>query len=119
MKVVYQHAVKESIVDLGFAIPSKAAQLAAHHIDNVKVVHPVPAQGCVNLDKACRNCGRVVSGVQVYAPTDALQAWLSYESPSPFGFLQCKPQLGRLADFAVHGTSSRGVMYGPLLAASK
>ena len=65
MKTDYQHAVKEGIIDLGFQNPSKAAQLAAHHIDQVKVVHPIPEQGCINLDKACRRRGHVVSGEQV------------------------------------------------------
>ncbi|KAA6419936.1 MAG: dynein heavy chain axonemal [Trebouxia sp. A1-2] len=64
VKTDYQHAVKEGIVDLGFQNPSKAAQLTAHHIDQVKVVHPIPEQGCVNLDKACGHSGRVVSGMQ-------------------------------------------------------
>ena len=61
----YQHAVKEGIVDLGFQNAAKAAQLAAHHIDQVKVVHPIPEQGCINLDKASGHAGRVVSGTQV------------------------------------------------------
>ncbi|KAL0050690.1 hypothetical protein WJX82_005287 [Trebouxia sp. C0006] len=64
VKTDYQHAVKEGIVDLGFQNPSKAAQLTAHHIDQVKVVHPIPEQGCINLDKACGHSGRVVSGMQ-------------------------------------------------------
>ena len=61
----YQHAVKEGIVDLGFQNPSTAAQLVAHHIDQVKVVHPIPQQGCINLDQACKRKGQVVSGEQV------------------------------------------------------
>ena len=65
VKTDYQHAVKEGIVDLGFHNPSKAAQLAAHHIDQVKVVHPIPQQGCINLDQACYRKGQVVSGEQV------------------------------------------------------
>lgn len=65
VKTDYQHAVKEGIVDLGFQNPSKAAQLTAHHIDQVKVVHPIPEQGCINLDNACGQSGRVVAGVQV------------------------------------------------------
>lgn len=69
VKTNYQHAVKEGIVDLGFQNPSKAAQLTAHHIDQVKVVHPIPEQGCINLDKACRQSGRVVSGMQVRSIT--------------------------------------------------
>ena len=65
VKVEYQLAVKEGIVDLGFQNPSNAAQLAAHHIDQVKVVHPVSEQGCVNLDMVCSRRGHVVSGEQV------------------------------------------------------
>lgn len=65
MKSDYQHAVKEGIVDLGFQNPSKAAQLTAHHIDQVKVVHPIPQQGCIDLDQACHRKGQVVSGEQV------------------------------------------------------
>ena len=52
-------------MDLGFQHPSKAAQLAAHRIDQVKVVHPIPEQGCINLDKTCGHSGRVVSAAQV------------------------------------------------------
>ena len=63
VKVSYQHAVKESIVLLGFEDPAKAAQLAAHHVDNVRVRHPVPEQGCVNL--AEEGGGQVVTGMQV------------------------------------------------------
>ena len=68
MKIDYQHAVKEGIVDLGFQNPSKAAQLVAHHIDQVKVVHPIPQQGCIDLDQACNRKGQVVSGEQVHQP---------------------------------------------------
>ena len=66
VKTDYQRAVKEGIVDLGFQNPSKAAQLVAHHIDQVKVVHPIPEQGCINLDKACKRQGQVVSGEKVH-----------------------------------------------------
>ena len=63
VKVSYQHAVKESIVLLGFEDPAKAAQLAAHHVENVRIRHPVPEQGCVNL--AEEGWGQVVTGMQV------------------------------------------------------
>lgn len=65
VKTEYQLAIREGIVDLGFQNPSKAAQLAAHHIDQIKVVHPVPEQGCINLDMVCSRGGHVVSGEQV------------------------------------------------------
>ena len=64
VKASYQHAVKESIVLLGFEDPAKAAQLAAHHIENVRICHPVPEQGCVNL--AEEGWGQVVTGMQVW-----------------------------------------------------
>lgn len=79
VKTDYQHAVKEGIVDLGFQNPSKAAQLAAHHIDQVKVVHPIPEQGCINLDNACKRKGHVVSGEQVCA--QAFGVWCRYTLP--------------------------------------
>ena len=63
VKASYQHAVKESIVLLGFEDPAKAAQLAAHHVENVRVRHPVPEQGCVNL--AEEGWGQVVTSMQV------------------------------------------------------
>lgn len=72
VKTDYQHAVKEGIVDLGFQNPSKAAQLTAHHIDQVKVVHPIPDQGCINLDRACGPSGRVVTGMQVTSMSASL-----------------------------------------------
>ncbi len=53
--------MKESIVLLGFEDPAKAAQLAAHHVENVRVRHPVPEQGCVNLAED----GQVVTSMQV------------------------------------------------------
>ena len=89
VKAVYQHAVKEGIVDLGFAIPSKAAQLAAHHVDQVKVVHPVPLQACVNLDRACRNCGRVVTGIQVQPPISSFCCFDESRYCSIFAVLCC------------------------------
>lgn len=55
--------MKESIVLLGFEDPAKAAQLAAHHVENVRVRHPVPEQGCVNL--AEDGWGQVVTSMQV------------------------------------------------------
>ena len=63
VKASYQHAVKESIVLLGLEDPAKAAQLAAQYVENVRVRHPVPEQGCVNL--AEEGWGQVVTGRQV------------------------------------------------------
>lgn len=61
----YQHAVKEAVVDLGFADPVKAAQLSAHRVENVKVRHPTPAQGCVVLGKLGQESGKEITSMQV------------------------------------------------------
>ena len=106
VKTDYQHAVKEGIVDLGFQNPSKAAQLTAHHIDQVKVVHPIPEQGCINLDNACGQSGRVVAGMQVGCQglqDNQVRAFMQ----SSCAFLEWQ--------FVCHNTCARNIPFRPCL----
>ncbi|KAK9829119.1 hypothetical protein WJX72_004004 [[Myrmecia] bisecta] len=60
VKLDYQKAVKQAIMDLGFSDPHMRALMAAENVEPIKVRDPVPAQGCVDLAKEGRGAGRIV-----------------------------------------------------------